>query len=55
VGDDEGNVHFLSSEVGTALAYLKTDGSAIVAGPILASGMLVVVTRNGGVFGFKPE
>jgi outer membrane protein assembly factor BamB len=55
VGDDEGNVHFVSSEDGTALAYLKTDGSAIVAGPILASGMLVVVTRNGGVFGIKPE
>ena len=55
VGDDEGNVHFVSSEDGTALAYLKTDGSAIVAGPILASGTLVVVTRNGGVFGIKPE
>jgi hypothetical protein len=34
---------------------LKTDGSAVVAGPILAGGMLVVVTRNGGVFGIKPE
>lgn len=55
VGDDEGNVHFMASEDGSALAYLKTDGSAIVAGPILAGGMLVVVTRNGGVFGIKPE
>ena len=55
VGDDEGNVHFVSPEDGSALAYLKTDGSAIVAGPIMAGGMLVVVTRNGGVFGIKPE
>lgn len=55
VGDDEGNVHFVSPEDGSALAYLKTDGSAIAAGPILAGGMLVVVTRNGGVFGIKPE
>ena len=55
VGDDEGNVHFLSADDGSALAYLKTDGSAVVAGPILAGGMLVVVTLNGGVFGIKPE
>jgi outer membrane protein assembly factor BamB len=48
-------VHFVSGQDGAALAYLKTDGSAIVAGPVLAGGMLVVVTRNGGVFGFKPE
>jgi hypothetical protein len=55
VGDDEGMVHFLSAQDGTSLAYLKTDGSAIVAGPLMAGGMLVVVTRIGGVFGIKPE
>ena len=55
VGDDEGIVHFLSAQDGTSLAYLKTDGSAIVAGPLMAGGMLVVVTRIGGVFGIKPE
>jgi len=55
VGDDEGIVHFISAQDGTSLAYLKTDGSAIVAGPLMAGGTLVVVTRIGGVFGFKPE
>lgn len=55
MGDDEGIVHFLSAQDGTSLAYLKTDGSAIVAGPLMAGGMLVVVTRLGGVFGIKPE
>jgi outer membrane protein assembly factor BamB len=55
VGDDEGIVHFVSAQDGTSLAYLKTDGSAIVAGPLMAGGMLVVVTRLGGVFGIKPE
>jgi outer membrane assembly lipoprotein YfgL len=55
LGDDQGNVHFVSAVDGSPLAYLKTDGSAVVAGPILAGGMLVVVTRNGGVFGIKPE
>lgn len=55
VGDDEGIVHFVSAQDGTSLAYLKTDGSAIVAGPLMAGAMLVVVTRIGGVFGIKPE
>lgn len=55
VGDDSGLVHLLSRENGSALARMATDGSAFAAAPVLASGTLVVVTRNGGVFGFKPE
>lgn len=55
LGDDEGVVHFIAAKDGSSLAYVKTDGSAIVAGPVLAGGTLVVVTRNGGVFGIKPE
>ena len=55
IGDGTGLVHFLSREDGAPLNRLPTDGSAIVATPVLAGGTLVVVTRNGGVFGFKPE
>lgn len=55
VGDDSGFVHLLSREDGSALTRVTTDGSAIVAAPVLADGTLVVVTRNGGIFGFKPE
>lgn len=55
VGDSTGLLHFLSREDGSAMNRLPTDGSAIVATPVLAAGTLVVVTRNGGVFGFKPE
>lgn len=55
VGDDSGLVHWLSREDGTALTRLPTDGSAVVTAPVLADGTVVVVTRNGGVFGFKPE
>lgn len=55
VGDDSGLVHLLSREDGSALTRVTTDGSAIVAAPVLADGTLVVVTRNGGIFGFKPE
>jgi outer membrane assembly lipoprotein YfgL len=55
VGDETGLVHLLSREDGSALTRVSTDGSAIIAAPVLAAGTLVVVTRNGGVFGFKPE
>ncbi|WP_370654640.1 outer membrane protein assembly factor BamB [Rhodoferax sp.] len=55
VGDDSGLVHLLSREDGSPLTRVATDGSAIVAAPVLAAGTLVVVTRSGGIFGFKPE
>ena len=55
VGDDAGLVHLLSREDGSALTRVATDGSAVVAAPVLAAGTLIVVTRSGGIFGFKPE
>lgn len=55
VGDGTGLVHFVSLIDGTPLTRLSTDGSAIVATPVAAASTLVAVTRNGGVFGFRPE
>lgn len=55
VGDNTGLLHLLSREDGSALTRVATDGSALVAAPVLAAGTLVVVSRNGGVFGFQPE
>jgi outer membrane assembly lipoprotein YfgL len=55
VGDDSGQIHFLARTDGMALKRLSTDGSAINATPVDAKGTLVVVTRQGGVFGFQPE
>jgi outer membrane assembly lipoprotein YfgL len=55
VGDESGMVHFLSREDGAALNRLPTDGSAVVAAPVLVGNTVVVVTQAGGVFGFKPE
>lgn len=55
VGDETGLVHLMSREDGTPLTRLATDGSAIAAAPVLAGETLIVVTRNGGIFGFKPE
>ena len=55
VGDSTGLVHLLSREDGSPLTRLSTDGSGIAAAPVLAANTLVVVTRNGGVYGFVPE
>jgi len=48
-------VHFLSRQDGSPLTRLPTDGSPIVAAPVLAGNTLVVVTQSGGVFGFRPD
>jgi outer membrane protein assembly factor BamB len=55
VGDSFGLVHLLSREDGALLNRLNTDGSPVVAAPVLAGNTLIVVTRNGGVYGFVPE
>ncbi len=55
LGDDKGLVHFLARQDGQVLQRLSTDGSAIVGKPVAAGQTLVVVTRTGGVFGFRPE
>jgi outer membrane protein assembly factor BamB len=54
-GDDSGNVHLLSREDGSVLTRLTTDGSAIAAGPVVAGDTMVVVTRNGSIYGFVPQ
>jgi outer membrane assembly lipoprotein YfgL len=54
IGDGTGLVHFLSREDGSPLNRVDTDGSAVVAAPVVAGDTLVVVTRNGGIFGFVP-
>lgn len=55
IGDSTGLVHLLSREDGSPLTRLSTDGSAVATAPVLAGNTLVVVTRNGGIFGFLPE
>ncbi len=55
VGDENGLVHWLARTDGTSLTRRATDNSAIQAAPVLAGGTLVVVTRNGGIFGFRPD
>lgn len=55
VGDAQGYVHLLSVNDGSLLNRLATDGSAIQALPLLAGNTLIVQTRNGGVFAWRPE
>lgn len=55
VGDSTGLVHLFAREDGSALTRLNTDGSGIAATPVAAGNTLVVVTRAGGVFGFRPD
>ncbi|MEP6587542.1 MAG: outer membrane protein assembly factor BamB [Polaromonas sp.] len=55
IGDATGFIHLLSREDGSLLNRLTTDGSAIVAAPVLAGNTLIAVTRNGGIYGFQPE
>lgn len=55
VGDESGLVHFLSRDDGKALNRLPTDGSGIAATPAISGNTVVVVTRNGGVYGYRPD
>ena len=54
-GDFEGHVHFLDRKDGQPLLRLPTDGSPVVGTPVLSGTTLLVVTRNGGLFAFRPE
>lgn len=55
LGDETGQLHFLSRVDGQLLKRLSTDGSPLAASPVAAGNTLVVVTRKGGVFGFRPD
>lgn len=54
-GDVEGFVHFLDRNSGATLLRLPTDGSAVTGAPVRSGNTIVVTTRNGGVFAFRPE
>ncbi len=54
-GDEDGTVHWLSRETGDAQLRLPTDGGAIAAAPVVSGTTMLVVTRKGGLFAFRPE
>jgi len=47
VGDGEGYIHFLSREDGAFVARVETDGSAILAAPIIVGDNVILQTKDG--------
>ena len=54
-GAQDGVLHFVSRDTGMPQLRLPTDGSRVAAPPVLSDNTLLAVTRNGGVFAFRPE
>jgi outer membrane assembly lipoprotein YfgL len=55
VGDFEGQVHFLDRVNGKTLLRLPTDGSAVIGAPVALGNTVLVTTKRGGIFAFRPE
>ena len=53
-GDAEGFVHFLSAANGDVQLRLPTDGSPVLGTPVISGTTILVTTRNGGLFAFRP-
>jgi outer membrane assembly lipoprotein YfgL len=54
-GDADGTLHFMARDTGEALLRLSTDGSPIVTQPVVSGTVMLAVTRNGGLFAFRPQ
>ncbi|MDT8998516.1 outer membrane protein assembly factor BamB [Paucibacter sp. APW11] len=55
VGDLDGQVHLLSRETGKTQQRIATDGSAIVAAPVVLGNTALVATKNGGLFALRVD
>ncbi len=55
VGDYQGYMHFLSREDGSLIARIATDGSPILAAPLVADGNLIFQTQAGTVVALTTE
>jgi outer membrane protein assembly factor BamB len=55
VGDYQGIIHFLSREDGAFLARAATDGSAVIATPLVAGSNLIFQTQSGTVTAIAVE
>lgn len=54
-GAGDGTLHFLSKDAGQPLLRLPTDSSGVVAPLVVSDTTLLAVTRQGGVYAFRPE
>ena len=55
MADESGLVHMLSRKDGAHLNRLNTDGTGVAVAPVVAADTFVVVTRGGGIYGFRPD
>lgn len=55
VGDYQGYVHFLSREDGSLIARISTDGSPVLAGPVVTGSNLIFQTQAGAVVALTTE
>lgn len=55
VGDYQGYIHFLSREDGSLIARVGTDGSPVLAAPVIAGRRLIFQTRAGTVLALSTE
>ena len=53
--DETGLVHMLARQDGSHLNRWNTDGTGVAVAPVVAANTLVVVTRGGGIYGFRPD
>jgi len=54
-GDANGYVHFLAASTGETQLRLVTDGSPVVGTPVVSGTTVLVTTRDGGVFAYRPN
>lgn len=54
-GDYKGYVHFLSRDTGAPLLRLETDGSQVVGQPARIGNTILVTTKGGNAYAFRPE
>lgn len=54
-GDFEGHVHFVAATTGETQLRLSTDGTPIVGTPVVSGTTVLVTTRGGGLFAFRPN
>lgn len=53
-GDFDGTLHWFSRAKGEPQLRSTTDGNPVAVPPVVVGGTLIVVTRSGGVFAFRP-
>lgn len=54
-GDASGTVHWLARDTGAAQLRMNTDNSGVAGAPVASGTTMLVVTRSGGLYAFRPE